>query len=81
MVFAPEKEIRRAAERTGLEVVKSKCPADGHTSRQDTKEFLAARERMDKGFTDRVFGAMRRSGVDGWGFKNAPESGDESGDN
>lgn len=69
MVFAPEYEVRRAAKRVGLEVVKSSCPADGHTKREEMKEFLSAREREDKGFTDRIFGAMRRSGVDGWGFK------------
>lgn len=68
MVFAPEKEVRRAAERNKLPIVKSKCPADGHTSREKTKEFLAMREREDKGFTDRLFGAMRRAGIDGWGF-------------
>lgn len=68
MVFAPEKEVRRAAERNQLPIVKSKCPADGHTSREKTKEFLAMREREDKGFTDRLFGAMRRAGIDGWGF-------------
>lgn len=70
MVFAPEKEIRKAANKNDLQIVKSKCPADGHTSRQRTKEFLAEREREDNGFTDRIFGAMRRSGVDGWAFKD-----------
>ena len=66
LVFAPEKEVRRAAERCGLPIVKSVCPADGVTSRQKTKEFLAEREREDKGFKDRLFGAMRRAGLDGW---------------
>ncbi len=68
MVFAPEKEVRRAAERNGFPVVKSRCPADGHTSRQQMKEFLAEKERESKGFKDRIFGAMRRNGVDGWGL-------------
>lgn len=69
LVFAPESEIRRAANRLGLEVVKSKCPVDGHTKREEMKNFLAERERLDRGFTDRIFGAMRRSGIDGWGIK------------
>jgi len=68
MVFAPEKEVRRAAERNGLPIVKSKCPVDGHTSREDTKEFLAEMERKSDGFKYRLFGAMRRAGIDGWGF-------------
>lgn len=69
MVFAPESDVRRAANRAGLEVVKSACPADGHTKREEMKEFLAQCEKNNKGFTDRIFGALRRSGVDGWGFK------------
>ncbi len=73
LVFAPEKEIRRAVERTGLPVVKSKCPADGHTQRQVMKEFLAQKERESSGFQYRVFGALRRSGLDGWGFPDQTE--------
>ena len=68
LVLADEREIRRAANRTGLQIVKSKCPADGHTNRQRAKEFLAEMERKDHGFKDRIFGAMRRGNVDGWGF-------------
>lgn len=68
LVLADEREIRRAAKRTGLQIVKSKCPADGHTNRQRAKEFLAEMERKDHGFKDRIFGAMRRGNVDGWGF-------------
>lgn len=66
LVFAPEKEIRRAATKNSLEIVKSKCPVDGHTKREEMKEWLAQKEREDNGFTDRMFGALRRSGVDGW---------------
>ncbi|MCH5348446.1 MAG: tRNA 2-thiocytidine biosynthesis protein TtcA [Oscillospiraceae bacterium] len=70
LVFAPERQIRSAANRNGLKIVKSKCPADGHTSRERTKQFLAERDKIDKGFSDRLFGAMRRAGLDGWGFKD-----------
>lgn len=73
MVFAPEAEVRRAANRANLEVVKSKCLADGHTKREEMKEFIKEREKQDKGFADRIFGAMRRANVDGWGFPTIPE--------
>ncbi len=69
MVLAPESDIRRAANRNELTVIKSKCPVDGHTKREDMKNYLAQMEKNDKGFTDRIFGALRRSGIDGWGFK------------
>lgn len=76
LVFAPESEIRRAIRREGIEVVKSKCPVDGHTKREEIKNFLAEAERADRGFTDRVFGAMRRAGIDGWGINDKGEKGD-----
>ncbi|MBR2283535.1 MAG: tRNA 2-thiocytidine biosynthesis protein TtcA [Ruminococcus sp.] len=66
LVLAPEKEIRRCAVRNELPIVRSVCPADGHTNRQKTKEFIAGMERQDKGFKDRIFGALVRSGIDGW---------------
>lgn len=70
MVMAPEKEIIRAARQLDLNVVKSKCPADGHTSRQRTKELLAELEKTNKGVTERIFGAMRRGKIDGWAGKS-----------
>jgi tRNA(Ile)-lysidine synthase TilS/MesJ len=70
LVFAPEKEIRRAARANELPIVKSPCPEDGHTKRQEIKEFLASRERVDKGFTERLFGAMRKADIDRWGGKS-----------
>lgn len=70
LVFAPEKEIRKAAAKNELKIVKSKCSVDGHTSREATKQFLLEREKQDRGFIDRIFGALRRSGINGWGYKN-----------
>ncbi|WP_295087054.1 ATP-binding protein [Ruminococcus sp.] len=70
LVLAPEKEIRRAARRNQLPVVKSVCPADGHTNRQKTKDFIADMEHKEHGFKDRLFGAMKRANIDGWGGIN-----------
>lgn len=69
LVFAPEKDIRSAARRNELPIVKSKCPADGATTRQRIKLELAERDKADRGFSERLFGALRRSGLDGWGYK------------
>lgn len=49
MVFAPEKDVRRAAVKNGLPIVKSKCPADGNTSRQKMKEFLYQLDKENDG--------------------------------
>lgn len=70
LVLAPEREIRKAAEKNGLVIVKSKCPADGHTNRQKTKEYIANAEHEDHGFKDKIFGAMKRANIDGWGGVN-----------
>lgn len=66
LVFAQEFEIRRAVQRGNLPVVKSKCPADGVTNRQHMKEWIAGQQKDDPGFKRRIFGALRRSGIDGW---------------
>lgn len=69
LILATEKEIRRAVKKNNIPVVKSVCPADGHTNRQKTKEFIAQMEYENHGFKDRIFGALQRSGIDGWEIK------------
>lgn len=66
MVLAPEKDVQRAVRTLEMPVVKSRCPADGATRRQWAKEYLAEMERTDKGFKNRLLGAMQRKGIDGW---------------
>ena len=67
--FAPEREIRRVAKQCIPEVVRSRCPVDGHTVRESMKDFIRVQEKTQSGFKTRVFGAMRRANVDGWGGK------------
>ena len=69
LVFAPEHAVLSCAKRNNLEIVKSKCPADKTTCRQWTKELLRSIERDNKGTKERIFGAMRKAGIDRWGYK------------
>ncbi|MDR0903500.1 MAG: tRNA 2-thiocytidine(32) synthetase TtcA [Ruminococcus sp.] len=69
LVFAPEKEVKRAAYKNNFPIVKSPCPEDKHTKREEIKNFLAEREKEDKGFTERIFGAMRKADIDRWAGK------------
>lgn len=69
LLYAPEKDVKRAALKNDLPIIKSKCPADGHTNRQRTKEFLADADKTYNGIKDRIFGAMQRFDLDGWGPK------------
>lgn len=69
LCFAPECDIIHAAKSSVPQIVKSRCPVDGHTSREEIKQFIRAKEKQDPGFRTRIFGAMRRANVDGWGGK------------
>jgi tRNA(Ile)-lysidine synthase TilS/MesJ len=66
LIFAPEAAVLAACSKSGFEVIKSPCPVDKLTERQRVKDFLDAREKEDKGFKHRIFGALRKSKVDNW---------------
>lgn len=66
MVYLPEKDIRYFSSHTALPVVKSACPADGNTEREEIKQLLANLDRKHKGLRYRIFGAMQRGEIDGF---------------
>ena len=70
LVFAPEHAVLSCARRRGFEIVKSPCPADKKTARQSAKELLNGLERQNRGVKSRIFGAIRKSGIDGWSYKD-----------
>lgn len=65
LILCDESLIRSTAKRLAFPVQKSGCPADGVTNRQKTKEYIADMEYKDRGFKERIFGAMLRAHVDG----------------
>ncbi len=65
LVYAPEKLVKSFARNNEIPIVKNPCPADGNTKRQKMKEFVSQQHAVDKGFKERVFGAIVRS-LDGW---------------
>lgn len=66
MVLAAEKDVIRARGKWNLPVVKSKCPVDGYTKRQEVKELLKNLENDFDHLRLKTIGAMQRAGVDGW---------------
>ena len=66
MVYMPEKDVRYFASKAELPVVKSSCPADGNTEREEMKKLLSSLERENKGLRYRIFGAIQRGEVDGF---------------
>ena len=66
MLYVPEQVVVGFVDKTGLPVVQSPCPVNGHTKRQYVKDLLNALCRENKGLKERLFGAIRR---DWWGVR------------
>ena len=66
MIYMPEKDVRYFASKTELPIVKSTCPADGNTEREEMKKLLASIEKTTKGLRYRIFGAIQRGEIDGF---------------
>ena len=66
MVFARESDCARVVRRENLPVVKSQCPADGVTERQNVKELLTSLEKNYEDVRQKILGAMQRSHLNGF---------------
>jgi tRNA(Ile)-lysidine synthase TilS/MesJ len=66
LLYASEKSVRQFAEKAELPVVKSTCPADGNTEREEMKQLLHELDKQHKGLRYRIFGAMQRGEIDGF---------------
>ncbi len=66
MVFLEEAAVASYAARAGLPIVKSRCPVDGCTNRQRTKELLAALSREYGPLDEKILSALQKAGLDGW---------------
>ncbi len=70
MLLATEAEVIRAVREQQLPIVKSHCPIDGTTVRQETKEFVADMCKKDPAFRQKTLHALQESGIDGWAPKH-----------
>ena len=77
MIFCRESEIRAAAARLHLPVMKSQCPADGCTARTSAQMTLRDLERNYPGLTERIIAAMQQGNIAGWGSGIFPEGNQE----
>ena len=67
LIYAPEKDIKYFINHSDLPVLSSACPADKTTDRENIKKLLNELERENKGLKYRIFGAMQRAHIDGYG--------------
>ena len=66
MIYMPEKDVRYFSSKNNLPVIKSPCPADGNTEREEMKNLLHSLEKQNKGLRYRIFGAIQRGEIDGF---------------
>ena len=66
LIFAYEKDVAAAARSANLPVVKSRCPMDKVSNRQNMKELLKALEKDNPAVRKKIVGALERSHIDNW---------------
>lgn len=66
MVFAREKDVVSAVRKENLPVVKSKCPADKVTKREDMKLLLSSLSESFPDVQKRIVNAMEKAHIDKW---------------
>lgn len=66
LIFAYEKDVAAAVRRANLPVVKSRCPMDKVSNRQNMKELLKALEKDNPAVRKKIIGALERSHIDNW---------------
>ena len=67
MVYAGELRIANLSESLGLPVVHNTCPEDESSKRAEIKGMLADMAKTYPDLKTKVFGAMQRLPLDGWG--------------
>jgi tRNA(Ile)-lysidine synthase TilS/MesJ len=70
MIYTPESYIRSFARRQELPIVQNPCPADGNTKREEIKQLLRTLENQNHGVRQRIFGAIQRYPLRGWGLED-----------
>ena len=68
MIYAPEAYIKSLVRRLELPVVHNPCPADGNTKREEIKQLIRTLEHQNHGVRQRIFGAVQRYPLRGWGM-------------
>lgn len=70
LVLATEQDVIRAVNQEKMPIVKSACPADGVTNRENMKKFVQEKSQQDPSFRQKSLNAFQKKDLDGWGLKN-----------
>lgn len=67
LIYVREGDIRGVVKRLDVPVLKSSCPVDGETKRQEIKEIIANLDKtVNPGMKKRLFTAISNSNISGW---------------
>ena len=66
LIYVPESDIRGFVKKQNLPVVKSPCPVDGKTKREDMKQLIYSLQKDIPKVREHLFGAIQRSTLNGW---------------
>lgn len=66
MIFVRESDTSRIIRKLGLPIVKSNCPVDGNTERQQIKEFISSLEPKYGELPPKIVGALQRGNISGY---------------
>ncbi len=66
MIYIEEKHIKEYIKANSLITVPSPCHVDGKTKRQYVKELLMDMHKENRNIKNNLFGAIKRSRIDGW---------------
>ena len=66
LLYAKEKDVEYFARRNPLPIIKSLCPEDKHTERENIKQLLFSLEKANPGLRHRLFHAMCEGHIDGF---------------
>ncbi len=75
LLYAQEKDVLYFTRRRALPIMKSLCPEDHATERENMKKLLASLERENKGLRHRIFTAMCSGNIDGFKRIRYPDAG------
>ena len=66
LIYVEEKQIKAFVKENNLQIVQNPCTANGNTKRQYIKELLKELSNDTRDIKSNIFGALKRSGLDGW---------------
>lgn len=70
MIYVDEARISDVCHKLGLPIVKNACPADKDSKRREIKELIANLEKDYPDIKSKIFGAIKRSPLEGWNLFN-----------